>query len=99
MLAAVAGVLGAAERGFIPPAQIKAVRDVIRYRRKIVQGRASQTQRLGGVLQDAGIKLDSVASSIDTVSGMAMIRALTDGERRGQVLADLAPGPDARQDR
>jgi transposase len=44
------------------------------------------------VLQDAGIKLDSVASSIDTVSGMAMIRALIDGERRGQVLAELARG-------
>jgi transposase len=77
---------------FIPPAQIKAVRDVVRYRRKIVAERASETQRLGGVLQDAGIKLDSVASSIDTVSGLAMIRALIDGERRGQVLADLARG-------
>ena len=77
---------------FIPPAQIKAVRDVIRYRRKIVQERASETQRLGGVLQDAGIKLDSVASSIGTVSGMAMIRALIDGERRGEVLAELARG-------
>jgi transposase len=77
---------------FIPPAQIKAVRDVVRYRRKIVQERAAETQRLGGVLQDAGIKLDSVASSIDTVSGMAMIGALIDGERRGQVLAELARG-------
>jgi transposase len=47
---------------------------------------------LGGVLQDAGIKLDSVASSIDTVSGLAMIRALIDGERHGEVLADLARG-------
>jgi transposase len=65
---------------------------VVRYRRKIVQERAAETQRLGGVLQDAGIKLDSVASSIDTVSGMAMIRALIDGERRGQVLAELARG-------
>jgi transposase len=77
---------------FIPAAQIKAVRDVVRYRRKIVQERTAETQRLGGVLQDAGIKLDSVASSIDTVSGMAMIRALIDGERRGQVLAGLARG-------
>jgi transposase len=77
---------------FIPPQDIKAVRDVVRYRRKIVQERASETQRLGGVLQDAGIKLDSVASSIDTVSGLAMIRALIDGERRGQVLAELARG-------
>jgi transposase len=77
---------------FIPPEDIKAVRDVVRYRRKIVQSRSSETQRLGGVLQDAGIKLDSVASSIDTMSGLAMIRGLIDGERRGQVLADLARG-------
>jgi transposase len=77
---------------FIPPAQIKAVRDVIRYRRKIVQARSPETQRLGGVLQDAGIKLDSVASCIGTVSGLAMIRALTGGERRGEVLAELARG-------
>ena len=58
----------------------------------MVQERSSETQRLGGVLQDAGIKLDSVASSIDTVSGLAMIRALIDGERRGDVLAELARG-------
>ena len=44
------------------------------------------------MLQDAGIKLDSVASSIDTVSGLDMIQALIDGERRGAVLADLARG-------
>jgi transposase len=83
---------GLLKGSFIPPAEIKAVRDVVRYRRKLVQERAAETQRLGGVLQDAGIKLDSVASSIDTVSGLAMIRALIDGERRGEVLADLARG-------
>jgi transposase len=77
---------------FIPAAEIKAVRDVVRCRRKLVRERAAETQRLGGVLQDAGIKLDSVASSIDTVSGMAMIQGLIDGERRGEVLAELARG-------
>jgi transposase len=77
---------------FIPSAEIKAARDVIRYRAKIVQSRTSEIQRLGNVLQDAGIKLDSVASSIMTVSGRAMIEALIDGERRGQVLAGLARG-------
>ena len=77
---------------FIPPAEIKAARDVIRYRTKIVQSRTSELQRLGGVLQDAGIKIDSVASSIATKSGRAMIEALIDGERRGEVLAELAKG-------
>ena len=77
---------------FIPPAEIKAARDVIRYRAKVVQSRTSEIQRLGNVLQDAGIKIDSVASSIATKSGRAMIEALIDGERRGAVLADLARG-------
>jgi transposase len=77
---------------FIPPAEIKAARDVIRYRARVCQSRTSEIQRLGSVLQDAGIKIDSVASSIATKSGRAMIEALTDGERRGKVLADLAKG-------
>jgi transposase len=77
---------------FIPPADIKAARDVIRYRTKVVQSRTSELQRLGNVLQDAGIKIDSVASSIATKSGRAMIEALIDGERRPAVLADLALG-------
>jgi transposase len=77
---------------FIPPADIKAARDVIRYRTKVVQSRTSELQRLGNVLQDAGIKIDSVASSIATKSGQAMIEALIDGERRPAVLADLAKG-------
>ncbi len=77
---------------FIPPADIKAARDVIRYRTRVVQSRTSEVQRLGNVLQDAGIKIDSVASSIATKSGRAMIEALIDGERRPRVLADLALG-------
>ena len=77
---------------FIPPADVKAARDVIRYRTKVVQSRTSELQRLGNVLQDAGIKIDSVASSITTKSGRAMIEALIDGERRPAGLADLAMG-------
>ncbi|MGH3301000.1 MAG: IS110 family transposase [Streptosporangiaceae bacterium] len=77
---------------FIPPAEIKAARDVFRYRTKVAQQRVSEISRLGNVLQDAGIKIDSVASSIATKSGRAMIGALIDGERRGQVLAQLAKG-------
>jgi transposase len=77
---------------FIPPARIKAARDVIRYRAKISGQRTSEIARLGGTLQDAGIKIDSVASSIATKSGRAMIEALIDGERRPQVLAQLAKG-------
>jgi transposase len=77
---------------FIPPADLKAARDVVHYHTKIVQQRTSEIARLGNVLQDAGIKIHSVASSIATKSGRAMIEALIDGERRGPVLAELAKG-------
>lgn len=77
---------------FIPPADVKAVRDIVRYRAKVARQRTAEIARLGDVLQDAGIKIDSVASSISTKSGRAMIEALIDGERRGQVLAELALG-------
>ena len=77
---------------FIPPAQIKAARDVIRYRTKLTESRTSELQRLGNVLQDAGIKVDSVASKITTQSVRAMVEALIDGERRPLVLAELAKG-------
>lgn len=53
---------------------------------------ASEMSRLGNVLQDAGIKIDSVASSLTTKSARAMVEALIDGERRRKVLAELARG-------
>ena len=57
-----------------------------------------RSQRLGNVLQDAGIKIDSVASSIATKSGRAMIEALIDGERRGRGAGGPGQGQDAGQD-
>jgi transposase len=77
---------------YIPPAEQKEVRDLTRYRMKTVQARTSEIQRLGKALESAGIKLGSVASDITGDSATAMIKALIDGERRGQVLADLAIG-------
>lgn len=64
---------------FIPPAEITAAREVIRYRRTLTESRTSELQRLGTVLQDAGIKVDSVASTITTVSVRAMVEALIEG--------------------
>jgi transposase len=77
---------------YIPAAELKEVRDLTRYRMKTVQARTPEIQRLGKALESAGIKLGSVASDIAGVSATAMIEALIDGERRGQVLADLAIG-------
>ena len=78
---------------YIPPAELKEVRDLTRYRIKTVQARTSEIQRLGKALESAGIKLGSVASDITGKSATAMIESLIDGERRGAVLADLAKGP------
>jgi len=77
---------------YIPAPELKEVRDLTRYRMKTVQARTSQIQRLGKALESAGIKLGSVASSVTGTASTAMIEALIDGERRGQVLADLAIG-------
>jgi transposase len=76
----------------IPPAELKEVRDLTRYRIKTVQARTSEIQRLAKALESAGVKLGSVASDITGVSATAMIESLIDGERRGAVLADLAKG-------
>ena len=53
----------------MPPAEIKAARDAFRYRAKLAQQRVSEIARLGNVLQDAGIKIGSVAWSIATSPG------------------------------
>ena len=76
----------------IPAPDLREVRDLARYRMKTVQARASEIQRLQKTLETAGIKLSSVVSDVTGVSATAMIEALTGGERRGAVLADLAQG-------
>lgn len=77
---------------FVPPEQVRRLRDVTRYRKKLIQNHTSECQRIQKNLEDAGIKLDSVASDVLGVSGRAMLRALLAGERDPAVLADLAKG-------
>jgi transposase len=77
---------------FIPPPQIAAIRELTRYRKKLTEARTSELQRLGKVLEDSGIKIDSVASSLTTMSARSMIEALINGERDPGVLAELARG-------
>jgi transposase len=84
---------GAVMRGsYIPSPDLKEVRDLVRYRVKTVQARTSEIQRLQKTLESAGIKIDSVVSDITGDSSTAMIKALIGGERRGEVMADLAIG-------
>lgn len=77
---------------FVPPPEIRDLRDLTRYRRTLAHERAQQVQRLHKILQDAGIKLSSVASDITGVSGRAMIEALLHGTTDAEVLAELARG-------
>jgi transposase len=77
---------------FIPPAEIAAIRELTRYRKKLIEARTSELQRLGKVLEDSGIKIDSVASKLTTMSARDMIEALINGERDPGVLAELARG-------
>jgi transposase len=75
---------------FVPPPVIRELRDLTRYRTRLVQDGARETLRVQKVLEDAGIKLSSVATETLGVSGRAMIEALIAGERDPEVLADLA---------
>jgi transposase len=75
---------------FIPPPEIRRLRDLTRYRKRLVQDRTREGQRVEKVLEDAGIKLASVASRTLGVSGRAMIDRLIAGERDPEVLAALA---------
>jgi transposase len=77
---------------FIPAQATAALRMRTRYRKKLIQQRTSEGQRLAKVLEDGGIKIDSVASKLLGVSGRDMIEALIAGQRDPHVLADLARG-------
>ena len=75
---------------FVPPAVIRELRDLTRYRKRLIQTHTSEEQRIHKTLEDAGIKLGSVASDVLGVSGRLMLRALIRGERDPEVLAELA---------
>lgn len=77
---------------FVPPTEIRELRDLTRYRKRLIQTHTAEQQRVQKVLEDAGIKLDSVASDVLGVSGRAMLRALIEGERDPEILAEMAKG-------
>jgi len=83
---------GLLRASFIPTGAVAELRARTRYRKKLIQQRVSEGQRLSKVLEDAGIKIDSVASELLGKSGRAMIEALIAGEREPGRLASLALG-------
>jgi transposase len=83
---------GLLKASFIPPADIRVLRDLTRYRRTLVGERAQEVNRVQKVLEGANIKLGDVASDVLGVSGRAMLAAIAAGEEDPAVLAELAQG-------
>ena len=83
---------GLLRSSFVPPAPIRELRDLTRYRKSLTEERTRSANRLHKVLQDAGIKLSSVATDMLGVSGRSMLTALVAGTTDPAMLADLARG-------
>jgi transposase len=81
---------GLLPRSFVPPKPIRELRDLTRHRSKLAQQRGSVINRIQKVLEDANIKLSSVATDIMGVSGREMLEALIAGQDDPGVMAELA---------
>jgi transposase len=81
---------GLVRPSFVPPAPIRRLRDLTRYRSALTGERTREKQRLEKVLEDAGIKLSVFISDVLGVSGRAMLTALIEGQRDPRVLAEYA---------
>ena len=83
---------GLLRASFVPPAPLRELRELTRYRRQLVQERAREANRVQKVLETANIKLGNVATVVLGASGRAMLKALIAGERDAEALAGLAQG-------
>jgi transposase len=83
---------GLLRSSFVPPKPIRELRDLTRYRRKVVESQAAERNRLQKLLETANIKLASVASDVFGVSGRLMLRALIEGKATPPEMAGLARG-------
>lgn len=84
---------GLLRASFIPPQDMRQIRLLTRYRRKLVATIAGEKNRLQKVLEDAGVRLGSVVSDINGVSAGMMIDALIEGKEPLDKIAELALGP------
>ena len=83
---------GLLKASYIPQEPQRALRDLVRYRTKLVQERSREINRVQKVLEDANIKLSSVVSDVMGVSARAMLRALVNGQEDPEAIAQLAKG-------
>ncbi len=86
------GACGLLRASFIPPREIRSIRLLARYRTKTIRQISSEQNRMYKVLEYSGIRLTYAMSKADCVSGMAMIRAIANGERSVSKLMSLARG-------
>lgn len=86
------GAHGLVRSSFIPPAPIRELRELTRYRKALIQARSQEMNRVQKVLESANIKLGTVVSDVFGASGRAMLQALIAGERDPARLAALAKG-------
>jgi len=83
---------GLLRSSFVPPKPIRELRDLTRYRRKLVEAQTAERNRLLKVLESANIKLASVATDVFGVSGRLMLRALIEGVATPEEMSELAKG-------
>jgi transposase len=83
---------GLIRKSFVPCKALRELRDLTRYRRKLMESQSSERNRLLKLLETASIKLASVASDVFGVSGRRMLRALLDGQSSAEQIAELAKG-------
>ena len=83
---------GLLKGSFVPKAPQRALRDLTRYRVKLVQERARELNRVQKLLESANIKLASVATNVFGVSGRLMLEALIAGNSDPETMAELAKG-------
>jgi len=83
---------GLLQASFIPPKPVRDLRDLMRYRKTLVQQRADEVNRLQKVLETANLKLASVATDVLGKSGRSMLDALLGGQNDPEILAELARG-------
>lgn len=83
---------GLLQGSFVPPEPIRQLRDLTRNRARTVQESVRIKNRIQKILEEANIKLGSVASDVVGVSGRLMLKAMMEGEQDSAVLADLAQG-------
>jgi transposase len=81
---------GLLRASFVPDRQQRELRELVRYRRVVIEQRGDVARRIQKVLEGANIKLGDVASDVLGVSGMAMLKALVAGQADPVALADLA---------